>query len=133
MSHLNGSCLCGAVKIRVPDEFPFIGNCHCSECRKWTGSAYSAAAMVDAGDFEVTQGEDSLTTYKKTDETDLGFCKHCGSSMFSKKVNKGKYVIRLGVLDDKPTQAPAAHIFVGSKAPWYEISDGLQQFEKGPA
>ncbi len=132
MKYLKGSCLCQKVKIQVPDQFDYVGNCHCSECRKFSGSAFATAAGVDFDDFKITEGEDFIAIYHKTDDTDLGFCKNCGSSLFSKKIPTKKYNIRLGILDDTPTQKPTFHIFVGSKASWDEITDDLKQFNEMP-
>lgn len=132
MKTLTGTCLCGKVRIELPDRFDFMGYCHCSECRKWSGSAFNAGGMVDADEFEITAGEEFVSRYHKTDETDLGFCSHCGSSLFSHKLQRGKYIVRLGILDDVPSQRPQAHIFVGSKAPWHEITDDLAQHDTVP-
>ena len=129
---LTASCLCKKVKIEVPDEFVFMGNCHCSECRKFTGSDYSSAGGVKFEDFNIVAGEEFVTTYQKTDVTELGFCKCCGSSLFSKKLARGIYVLRLGTLDDVPSNKPSFHIFTESKAPWNEICDNLKQFPEGP-
>jgi len=132
MTILNGSCLCGKVKIQVPDEFEYMGNCHCSECRKFTGSDYSSVGGISSSKFSFSSGEEYVTTYQKSAETELAFCKRCGSSLYSRKITGGKHNIRLGILDSVPTQKPDFHIFVGSKAPWYEINDDLKQFENGP-
>jgi hypothetical protein len=130
MNYLSGSCLCGNVRIRVADQFDFIGYCHCSECRKWSGSAFGAGGRVKASDFEITAGESFVSLYPKSEETALGFCSRCGASLFSKKLKQGKYIVRLGILDDAPTQRPNVHIFVGSKAPWFEITDPLDRFDQ---
>lgn len=132
MQYLTGSCLCGKVKIQVPDRFDYVGNCHCSECRKFSGSAFASAAGIDFKDFKIIAGEDSIALYRKTEDTDLGFCRNCGSSLFSKKLRSQKYNIRMGILDDCPTDRPAFHIFVGSKALWYDIADDLPQFNTKP-
>ncbi len=132
MKYLNGSCLCKKVKLQVPDKFLYMGHCHCSECRKFSGAAFSTAAGVDFADFKITEGEAFIAYYHKTENTDLGFCKNCGSSLFSKKLNSKKYNIRLGVLDDSPTQDPTFHLFVDSKAPWHKITDNLKKFNEAP-
>jgi len=132
MKYLTGSCLCQKIKIQVPDTFDYAGHCHCSECRKFSGSAFSSAAGVDFDNFKITEGEEFVTHYHKTENTCLGFCKNCGSSLFSKKLSRKKYNIRLGILDDAPTQEPTFHIHVGSKASWYEISDNLKKFDETP-
>lgn len=132
MNNLTGSCLCGKVKIQVPDQFDFIGYCHCSECRKWSGSAFAAGGLFDEKDFSIATGEESVSHYRKSEETELGFCKECGSSLFSHKLQRGKYIVRLGVLDDMPSQRPNVHIFCASKAPWFDITDQLAHYDEFP-
>lgn|SRR5690625_4964089 len=132
MTYLTGSCLCGSVKIRVSDQFQFIGYCHCSECRKWSGSAFATGGLVSSEEFEVTLGKEFVSCYHKSEETDLCFCSACGASLFSKKLKLGSYIVRLGILDDTPTQRPNVHIFTASKAPWFELTDQLEKFEQLP-
>ncbi len=132
MKYLKGSCLCGKVRLEVFDQFLYAGHCHCSQCRKYSGSAFSSLAGVDGNDFRVVEGEEWIAYYHKTQETDLAFCRNCGSSLFSRKIKTGRVNVRLGILDDVPQQKPAFHVFTGSKAPWYEISDDLPQFDERP-
>lgn len=132
MRYLNGSCLCGKVSIRIPDAFDFVGCCHCSECRKWSGSAFNAGGMLDSEHVEIGSGGEVISYFRKSGETDLGFCSNCGSSLFSRKRTRGKHIIRLGILDEVPSQRPQAHIFTASKAPWFEITDQLDQYEAAP-
>lgn len=132
MRKLTGSCLCGKVKIEVPDEFEFIGNCHCTECRKFSGSDYAAVGGLASDKFAFTAGEEFVTYYAKTEETDVAFCSCCGTSLFSRKNQGKKHNIRLGILDDVPSQSPNFHIFTTSKSPWYEIGDDFPQFEARP-
>ncbi|HET9679687.1 MAG TPA: GFA family protein [Gammaproteobacteria bacterium] len=132
MKYLTGSCLCGKVKIQIVDSFDFVGHCHCSECQKWSGSAFATGGLVDSDDFQITSGEEFVSYYHNSEETDLGFCNSCGSSLFSKKLKRGKHVVRLGILDDAPTQRPNVHIFAASKAPWFEITDQLDRFDTVP-
>ncbi len=131
MEVLKGSCLCGKVKLEVADEFKYMGNCHCSECRKFTGSDYSSAGGVALDKLIVIEGAEHIQTYQKSANTELSFCRYCGSSLYSKK-NNGILNIRLGILDDTPADKPSFHIFVGSKAPWNDITDELKQFEAEP-
>lgn len=132
MKYLSGSCLCGKVKVQVPDSFDFVGYCHCSECRKWSGSAFATGGLVGSEDFRVTSGEEFVSCYHSSEETALGFCSSCGSSLFSQKVNRGKHIVRLGILDDVPAQRPNVHIFAASRAPWFEITDQLDKFDTVP-
>ena len=133
MDYLKGSCLCAKIQIQIPDSFDFAGNCHCSECRKFSGSAFASAAGIEFADLKFIQGEEFVTYYHKSEETDLAFCSNCGSSLFSNKSKTGKANIRLGIFDDVPVQHPTFHIFVGTKAPWYEITDDLVQFDELPS
>jgi hypothetical protein len=132
MKKLKGSCLCGQVTFEVDDDFTFLGYCHCSECRKWTGSAFAAGGMVAADALRMTTGADALVRYPKSAQTELVFCGRCGSSLFSRKLLLDRFVVRLGALDDAPTRRPDVHIFATSKAPWFEITDGLPQYEQLP-
>ncbi len=132
MKILNGTCQCGKVSIKVPDDFEYMGNCHCSECRKFSGSDYASVGGIDSSKFEIVSGDKNITYFHKTLETDLAFCSTCGSSLFTRKKTGKKHNIRLGILNDVPTKRPAFHIFTGSKAKWNTICDDLPQFEKGP-
>lgn len=132
MSVLKGSCLCQRIQFELPDEFEYMGNCHCSECRKFTGSDYSSVGGISSSKFRLVQGEEALAVYAKSEDTELGFCRECGSSLFSRKLKTGKHNIRLGVLDSVPSHQPGFHIFVDSKAAWSAINDTLPQFAEGP-
>jgi hypothetical protein len=128
---LRGSCLCGAVTYTVPDAFEYALYCHCSNCRRATGAAAKPFAGIRSDRLAVTQGEDRMMRYGSTDNHDA-HCGRCGSLLWS-LVRDGTYVhVTLGTLIDSPSIRPSAHIFVGSKAPWDEICDGLAQFQELP-
>jgi hypothetical protein len=123
---LTGKCQCGAVRYRVADEFLYAANCHCSNCRAATGSAFKAFAGIEREKLELTDGQDSLLVFGE-DELNDTRCALCGSFLFS-VVREGAYVhIALGSLVDTPSIRPTEHIYVGSKAPWFEITDDLPQ------
>jgi hypothetical protein len=126
---LSGRCECGAVQYTVADEFLYAMNCHCSNCRAATGSAFKAMAGIEREKLEFTRGQDALLIVGTDDENHTR-CAACGSLLLS-VVRDGAYVhVALGSLVDSPSIRPAAHIFVGSKAPWFEITDDLPQFEE---
>jgi hypothetical protein len=126
---LAGRCGCGRVRYRVADEFRYAQNCHCSQCRAATGSAFKPFAGIERERLEVTEGADSLLVFGEDDLNDTR-CAVCGSLLFS-IVRDGAYVhVAMGSLVDAPTIRPSGHIFVGSKAPWFEIRDDLPQFEE---
>jgi hypothetical protein len=126
---LAGKCGCGAVRYRVADAFLYAANCHCSRCRAATGSAFKAFAGIERAKLEITDGMDVLLVYGDDDLNDTR-CGACGSLLFS-VVRDGEYVhVAMGSLVDVPTIRPAEHIYVGSKAPWFEITDDLPQAEE---
>ena len=128
---LAGACECGAVRYRVADEFRYAMNCHCSRCRASTGSAFKAYAGIERKKLEITDGSDTLLVFGEEDLNHTR-CGMCGSLLFS-VVRDGAYVhIALGSLVDAPSIRPTAHMFVGSKAPWFEITDDLPRFEEYP-
>jgi hypothetical protein len=126
---LAGKCECGAVRYRVADEFRYAANCHCSRCRAATGSAFKPFGGIEREKLELTRGADGLLVYGEETLNDTR-CATCGSLLYS-VVRDGEYVhVTLGSLADEPTIRPAGHIYVGSKAPWFEITDDLPQFEE---
>ena len=126
---LRGRCLCGAVEYRVADEFAYAAYCHCSNCRRTTGSAFKPFAGIERAKLSVSGGHDNLLTYGD----DGGFdahCRTCGSLLYS-VVREGAFVhVAMGSLVDEPSIRPTKHIFVGSKAPWFTITDDLPQYQE---
>ena len=126
---LAGSCECGTVRFGVEDAFLYAANCHCSRCRAATGSAFKAFAGIEREKFAITDGADKIMVVGEEDANDTR-CGACGSLLFS-VVRDGAYVhVALGSLVDAPGIRPTKHIFVGSKAPWFEITDDLPQFDE---
>ena len=124
-----GECECGTVRYRVADAFLYAANCHCSRCRAATGSAFKAFAGIEREKLEITNGRDRLLIVGDPDSNHTR-CAACGSLLFS-VVRNGAYVhVAMGSLVDAPSLRPTEHIFVGSKAPWFEITDNLPQFEE---
>ena len=125
---LVGGCQCGAVRYAVADEFRYAANCHCSNCRAATGSAFKAFAGIEREKLEITKGQDDVLLIGEEDANDTR-CRRCGSFLFS-VVRDGAFVhVAMGSLVDTPSIRPTEHIFVGSKAPWFEITDDLPQFD----
>jgi hypothetical protein len=126
---LNGKCECGAVRYRVADAFVYAANCHCSNCRASTGSAFKPFAGIERDKLEILQGADTLLVWGD-DDANHTRCGICGSLLYS-VVREGAYVhVAMGSLADDPSIRPTGHIFVGSKAPWFEITDDLPQSEE---
>jgi hypothetical protein len=126
---LAGKCLCGAVCYAVADEFVYAANCHCSNCRRATGSAFKPFAGIARDKLEIIRGRDKLMIFGDESGHDA-HCKACGSLLYS-LVRDGAFVhVAMGTLVDDPTIRPTAHIFVGSKAHWFTIADDLPQYDE---
>lgn len=124
---LAGECCRRAVRFEVADAFSYAMNCHCSNCRRTTGSAFKPFAGITQDKLRIIQGEDKRLIYGD-DITHDAHCARCGSLLYS-RVREGKWVhVAMGTLVDAPAIRPSAHIFVGSKAPWHEITDDLPQY-----
>lgn len=133
---LAGSCLCGAVRYAVADAFAYAMNCHCSQCRRATGAAFKPFAGIARDRLCVTAGADDLMLYGDGAQTDNGahdaHCRRCGSLLWS-VVRDGAFVhVTLGTLTEAPSILPGCHIFTGSKAPWFTITDDLPQYAEFP-
>ena len=126
---LAGRCLCGAVRYTVADEFVYAANCHCSNCRRATGSAFKPFAGIERDKLAITKGADDLMIFGDENGHDAR-CKLCGSFLYS-VVRDGMFVhVAMGTLVGDPTIRPTEHIFVGSKAPWFTITDDLPQYQE---
>jgi hypothetical protein len=125
---LSGACFCGAVRYTVADAFAYALNCHCSNCRRTTGSAFKPFAGIARDKLSLGTGQDDLMIHGGASAHDA-HCRRCGSLLYS-VVRDGAYVhVAMGTLLDEPSIRPTAHIFVGSKAPWFEITDALPQYQ----
>jgi hypothetical protein len=124
-----GSCLCKRIRYRVTGELGEFGYCHCTSCRKASGSAHAANAPVDRADFQLLAGAESLREYESSPGKLRAFCTNCGSPIYAYlRATPALLRLRLGSLDTPFTKQPRAHTWVSDKAPWEPIADGLPQF-----
>jgi hypothetical protein len=126
---VRGSCLCGAIAYVVEGKPLRCVNCHCSRCRKARSAAYASNLVTAADGVRFTRGENHRSVYKIAEARFFThvFCKICGSSVPRIDLERSIAIVPMGSLDDDPGIRPQFHIFVGSKAPWDEISDDLPQ------
>lgn len=129
---ITGGCLCGKVRYQVAGPLFNVDHCHCSMCRRQHGSAFATYAEFKAGDFKWTSGEGFVKVFEPSAGAGWCFCSECGSTLAG--ADKGKITtITLGTVDGDPGIKPESHIFVGSKAEWYDICDNLPHFaERSP-
>jgi len=127
---VRGSCLCGGVRFEVTPPFIRANHCHCSRCRKHSGTAVCTQARVWREQFKLLRGESLIRVYGEGEGAVKAFCSVCGSSLFGGHWPHGRQVsIRMGAFDDDPGIAPQFHTYVGSKAPWDRIDDDLPQYD----
>jgi hypothetical protein len=129
---IKGSCYCGAVKYQIQGRLLMFANCHCPDCRKFSGSAFSSVLVTESKGFTVTSGQDNLIHYQSSPGKERCFCKTCGCPVFSRVEQRpGMIFVRAGSLDDDPQIKPQCHIWVSHKAPWHDICDTITQYPEG--
>jgi hypothetical protein len=132
-SKYSGSCLCGRVKYAFGVEPRVLVACHCSLCRKATGSAFGTFALVPKEHFKWTAGGDRVATFSSSSEAQRLFCRECGSTLGSLHDQRPMFMhVAAGTLDSAPSMHLAMHAYTGSKAAWYEILDSLPQHQAAP-
>ena len=126
---VHGSCLCGAVAFEYTGNPSWCRNCHCGRCRKARSAAHASNLGVKLAQLRFTRGEDRLALFKPPEARFFAqaFCTSCRGKLPRVDASRDLAVVPLGALDDDPGLRPSEHIFVGSKAPWFEISDALPQ------
>jgi hypothetical protein len=133
MQLLTGRCLCEEIVYKIEGELGPIFHCHCSKCRRWHGAAFRSRATVQASQFRWVKGEDLLSNYYSSESVVKHFCSVCGSNLISTYENDPtKIGVPLGGLEQAPTNQPEGHMFVGSKSPWFKITDELPQHDTWP-
>lgn len=128
---ITGECFCGGVKYQIDGVLGNARSCHCSRCRKAFSSQASASAMVNPDEFEWLSGEGLLTSCVGEHGFGLQFCKVCGSTLCT--IHNGRvYQVTLGCVNGDPGINIDEHIYVGSRASWEVIPEGVVQFEEAP-
>ena len=123
-----GSCLCGAVRFTASGPLRGVLYCHCSQCRKQTGHYYAATNVAD--DKLTVEGQEKITWYRASPFAKRGFCSVCGSALFWKHNEAAEISVMAGAFDQPSGLKAEAHIFVVDKGDYYDIDDGLPQFER---
>jgi hypothetical protein len=132
---LEGGCLCGGVRFRVVGALGPASYCHCTRCRRRTGTAASPNVRVSAGALRIARGEELVREYVPEGGWPKAFCSVCGSALWSRSPDRDAYGIRLGAFDTDPGVRPEFRQFVAYAAPWEPVpDDGLPHYpERRPA
>ena len=127
---IEGGCLCGKVRYSVQGEIGQVSHCHCAMCRRIHGAAFGTYGAVPREHFAWTAGKEFVKTFRSSDVMQRTFCAECGSTLQALFAPEPDVIyLTLGTTDGVPGCRPDVHIFVGSKAPWFEITDDLPQHD----
>lgn len=124
---LTGECFCGEIKYAINGPLHDARSCHCSRCRKAFSAQASAYALVEPKDFSWLSGEELLTSYVGQHGFGLQFCSQCGTTLcgiYQDQING----VNLSCLNEDPQIKLSRHIYVGSKASWETIAEGVPQY-----
>ena len=131
---VSGSCLCGEVGYEISGNAGVFQYCHCSRCRKVTGSAHAANIFVRPDQFSWTRGQDLVGTFAPPEAKyfSTAFCRKCGSCLPWKNKAGTAVVVPAGTLDADPGMVPSQNVFWASRAPWYRHASELPLHDELP-
>lgn len=133
-STLKGSCLCGGIAFEISGPHQGIVCCHCTLCRRCSGTGGIATITVRYDQVRWIRGEELVSCFQRPSGYGSAFCRRCGSPAPDPDRGRTRYGIPVGLLEDDPSLAVVEHIYVGSKAGWEVIGgDAPQHDENGPA
>jgi hypothetical protein len=122
---LQGGCLCGAVRYFVASSVEKMIHCHCSMCRRSHGAAFATWGAAQKFGFRVVE-DGSLKKYRSSPQVERAFCGNCGSRLFwTHDKDPDRVWVAMGTMEGEPLVRPQAHIFVASKAAWFDLTDDL--------
>ncbi|MFV7771084.1 GFA family protein [Shewanella marisflavi] len=126
----HGSCLCGGIKVAISGPISQIIHCHCSLCRKSSGTAFATNGFVELVDFNLSDEADFLASFEFSPGKLRYFCRRCASPIYSANEQDSQRIrLRLGILDSAIRERPISHNFVTSKANWEEMDAKLPWYE----
>lgn len=124
-----GKCLCGAVEVAIHGAISAIIHCHCSLCRKNSGTAYATNGFVNSTEFIIEKGQEALSAFSFKAGRTRYFCQHCGSPVYSANDDdKSRVRLRLGIIDSAISERPMSHNFIDSKANWEDLTADLPHY-----
>ena len=127
---ITGECFCEAVTYEVSGVLRDARSCHCSRCRKAFSGQASAYALVDPDEFNWLTGEHLLTSFIGAQGAGLRFCSKCGSTLCG-VIDGRVHGVTLGCVNGDPEIEIGYHIYIGSKAPWEVIPNGVMTYQEG--
>ena len=131
---ISGSCLCGAVQYEISGDPTKFYHCHCTRCRKATGTGHATNLFIQPGTLKWIKGEGMMKFYKVPEAKRFArqFCTTCGSPLPRVVPDTDIVILPAGTLDTEPAIKPQARIFWDSRASWSCSGDGLPTFSEYP-
>jgi hypothetical protein len=129
-----GSCLCGQVAFAAASMPRRVVHCYCSLCRRSRAAAFGSTLLVRSAEFRWLRGAEKICRYAlpAPRHYEIRFCGDCGSLVPSAPASSPMTALPAGAIDTPLAPLPAVHVYVGSKAPWYEIADDWPQLDELP-
>lgn len=125
-----GSCFCGAVEIEVSGTPEAMGYCHCASCRSWSAGPVNAFTLWKPENVKVTKGAASIAHFKKTENSDRQFCKHCGGHLMTHHPAFGLTDVYAATI---PGVAFAPGVHVNYAETVLRMKDGLPKLKDFPS
>ena len=134
MAHIEGGCLCGQVRYSADVEPAFASVCHCTDCQKFSGSAFATVVGVRGPALHVSG---TLKTFTKTGGSGKPihrrFCPACGSGIVEEAdALTGIAMVNAGTLDDRSWVKPLSQIYCNSAQPWVQLGGEMKRFATTP-
>ncbi len=122
---IEGGCLCGTVRYRATGEPINTRVCHCRFCQRALGAAFNARLLLPLAAVAIAG---NVGRVNSSPDVVRGFCRACGTTLFSERTAAGVIGLTCGSLDNPAEFRPTAHIWTSSKQPWLRLDDGLPQY-----
>jgi hypothetical protein len=125
----SGRCLCGTFEFSVEGSFGDVRYCHCSVCRRGSGTAFTANARIHRSQWRLQGPRDRITEYEHKPGRYKAFCSKCGSPLYARSDQDPDDIrVRLGGFEAALDVRITGHVWVDSKAAWYEIEDSIPRY-----
>jgi hypothetical protein len=134
LTEFSGGCLCGAVRYSCSSQPVAMVNCHCRDCQRAGGAAYSPTVVVPAQSLRITQGQPKIhrVSAESGNEASRAFCVECGSHLFAFSSGRTEFVgVKAGSLDDPSWFKPMVDAWVSSAQPWDCLDPAIPKMPKG--
>lgn len=129
---MKGECLCGEVAFTIEGELPHLYQCHCSLCRKATGTAANAATFVPGEQFQWRSGQENVRSYQRESGYRSDFCATCGSPVPNQLRGSDWMWVPAGLLEGETDARVAVHLHVASAATWEQETNHCQRIQGSP-